>query len=167
MNNDSGVSRRAFLGTSAVAATTGLAAEKNESTMNIIKTSGAPEAIGPYSQAVTAGDLVFCSGQIPMDPATMTIVGDTVAQQTLQVLKNLSEVLKAAGSGPGKVVKTTVFLKDMNDFVEMNEVYTSFFGEHKPARATVEVARLPKDVMVEIECTAQIDANIDNTSLPL
>ncbi len=139
----------------------------SEFSMNIIKTSGAPEAIGPYSQAVTAGDLVFCSGQIPMDPGSMNLVGETIAEQTCQVLKNLSEVLKAAGSGPGKVVKTTVFLKDMNNFVEMNKVYASFFGEHKPARATVEVARLPKDVMVEIECTAQIDANIDNTSLPL
>ncbi len=137
----------------------------SEFTMNIIKTSRAPEAIGPYSQAVTAGGLVFCSGQIPMDAETMNLVGDTIAQQTSQVLKNLSEVLKAAGSVPGKVVKTTVFLKDMNDFVEMNEVYASFFGEHKPARATVEVARLPKDVMVEIECTAQIDDNIDNISL--
>lgn len=124
--------------------------------MDIIKTSNAPEAIGPYSQAVTAGDLVFCSGQIPLDPATMTLVGNTVAEQTTQVLTNLSEVLKAAGSGLGKVVKTTVFLKDMNDFVEMNEVYAKFFGDHKPARATVEVARLPKDVMVEIECVAQI-----------
>ena len=124
--------------------------------MDIIKTTGAPEAIGPYSQAVTAGDLVFCSGQIPLDPGTMTIVGDTVAEQTSQVLKNLSEVLKAAGSGLDKVIKTTVFLKDMNDFVEMNEVYAGCFGDHKPARATVEVARLPKDVMVEIECVAQI-----------
>ena len=124
--------------------------------MDIIKTTEAPEAIGPYSQAVTAGDLVFCSGQIPLDPATMTLVGDTVAQQTAQVLKNLAAVLKAAGSAPGHVVKTTVFLKDMNDFVEMNEVYAQFFGDHKPARATVEVARLPKDVKVEIECVAQI-----------
>ena len=124
--------------------------------MEIIKTTLAPEAIGPYSQAVTAGDLVFCSGQIPLDPATMELVGDTVAEQTEQVLKNLSEVLKAARSGLNKVAKTTVFLKDMNDFVEMNEVYAKFFGDHKPARATVEVARLPKDVMVEIECTAHI-----------
>jgi reactive intermediate/imine deaminase len=124
--------------------------------MDIIKTAGAPEAIGPYSQAVTSGDLVFCSGQIPLDPVAMTIVGDTVAEQTSQVLANLAEVLKAAGSGPGKVLKTTVFLKDMNDFVQMNEVYAKFFGDHKPARATVEVARLPEDVMVEIECTAQI-----------
>jgi 2-iminobutanoate/2-iminopropanoate deaminase len=124
--------------------------------MNIIKTNQAPEAIGPYSQAVSAGDLVFCSGQIPLDPMSMTLIGETVADQTEQVLKNLSEVLKAAGSAPGKVLKTTVFLKDMNDFVEMNNVYADFFGDHKPARATVEVARLPKDVKVEIECTATI-----------
>jgi 2-iminobutanoate/2-iminopropanoate deaminase len=123
--------------------------------MNIIKTPQAPEAIGPYSQAVRTGSLVFCSGQIPLDPATMTLVGETVAEQTRQVLKNLSEVLKGAGSGLNNVVKTTVFLKDMNDFVEMNEVYATFFGDHKPARATVEVARLPKDVKVEIECIAQ------------
>ena len=124
--------------------------------MNIIKTNRAPEAIGPYSQAVKAGDLVFCSGQIPLDPVNMTLVGETIADQTEQVLLNLSEVLKAAGTGLEKVVKTTVFLKDMNNFVEMNEVYAKFFGDHKPARATVEVARLPKDVLVEIECTAQI-----------
>ncbi len=123
--------------------------------MDIIKTEGAPEAIGPYSQAVVAGDFVFCSGQIPLDPVTMELIGETVAQQTSQVLKNLGEVLKAAGSGPDKVVKTTVFLKDMNDFVEMNDVYADYFGDHKPARATVEAARLPKDVMVEIECIAQ------------
>lgn len=123
--------------------------------MDMIKTPQAPEAIGPYSQAVATGSLVFCSGQIPLDPATMTLVGETVAEQTTQVLKNLSEVLKAAGSRLNKVLKTTVFLKDMNDFVEMNEVYATFFGDHKPARATVEVARLPKDVKVEIECIAQ------------
>jgi 2-iminobutanoate/2-iminopropanoate deaminase len=141
--------------------------------MNIIKTTQAPEAIGPYSQAVVAGDLVFCSGQIPLDPETMALVGQTAAEQTAQVLTNLSEVLKAAGSGLEKVVKTTVFLSDMNDFAEMNvkttvflsdmndfaemnKVYAKFFGDHKPARATVEVARLPKDVKVEIECIAKI-----------
>jgi 2-iminobutanoate/2-iminopropanoate deaminase len=124
--------------------------------MNIIRTTQAPEAIGPYSQAVVAGDLVFCSGQIPLDPETMALVGQTAAEQTAQVLTNLSEVLKAAGSGLEKVVKTTVFLSDMNDFAEMNKVYAKFFGDHKPARATVEVARLPKDVKVEIECIAKI-----------
>lgn len=123
--------------------------------MDIIKTSQAPEAIGPYSQAVSTGNLVFCSGQIPLDPETMELVGGTVTAQTKQVLKNLSEVLKAANSGLDKVLKTTVFLKDMNDFVEMNEVYAAAFGDHKPARATVEVARLPKDVKVEIECIAR------------
>ena len=124
--------------------------------MNIIKTTQAPEAIGPYSQAVVAGNLVFCSGQIPLDPATMNLIGQTAAEQTAQVLTNLSEVLKAADSGLEKVVKTTVFLSDMNDFAEMNKVYAKFFGDHKPARATVEVARLPKDVKVEIECIAKI-----------
>ncbi|MHC4386624.1 MAG: RidA family protein [Planctomycetota bacterium] len=124
--------------------------------MNIIRTTQAPEAIGPYSQAVVAGDLVFCSGQIPLDPATMNLIGQTAAEQTAQVLTNLSEVLKAADSGLEKVVKTTVFLSDMNDFAEMNKVYAKFFGDHKPARATVEVARLPKDVKVEIECIAKI-----------
>lgn len=124
--------------------------------MEIIKTPQAPEAIGPYSQAVTAGDFIFCSGQIPLDPETMTVVGESPAEQTSQVLKNLSEVLKTAGSGLNNVLKTTVFLKDMNDFVEMNEIYSKFFGDHKPARATVEVARLPKDVLVEIECVAQV-----------
>ena len=124
--------------------------------MEIIKTPNAPEAIGPYSQAVTTGNLVFCSGQIPLDPKTMALIGDTTAEQTEQVLKNLSEVLKAANSGLDKVVKTTVFLKDMNDFVQMNDVYAKHFSDHRPARAAVEVARLPKDVKVEIECIAQI-----------
>jgi 2-iminobutanoate/2-iminopropanoate deaminase len=124
--------------------------------MDIISTSKAPEAIGPYSQAVKSGDLVFCSGQIPLDPKTMQIVGETAAAQTTQVLSNLSEVLKQAGSDLSKVIKTTVFLKDMNDFVEMNEVYATAFANHKPARATVEVSRLPKDVIVEIECIAKI-----------
>lgn len=124
--------------------------------MKIVATDQAPAAIGPYSQAISANGFVFCSGQIPLDPATMTIVGETVAEQTAQVLKNLGEVLTAAGSGKDKVVKTTVFLKDMNDFVAMNEVYAGFFGDHKPARAAVEVARLPKDVKVEIECVAKV-----------
>lgn len=123
--------------------------------MEIIKTSAAPEAIGPYSQAVGVGNLVFCSGQIPLNPETMILAGKTVAEQTTQVFKNLSAVLEAAGSGLNKVIKTTVFLKDMNDFAEVNEIYAAAFGDHKPARATVEVARLPKDVKVEIECIAE------------
>lgn len=120
----------------------------------IVSTDGAPGAIGPYSQAVKAGGMVFCSGQIPIDPATGDFVSDVVAEQTEQVLKNLSEVLSAAGTSLGNVVKTTVFLADMNDFAEMNEVYGRYFGDNKPARATVQAARLPRDAKVEIECIA-------------
>ena len=125
--------------------------------MEIIKTQQAPEAIGPYSQAIKAGNWVFCSGQIPLDPATMSLVGATVAEQTHQVFKNLKAVLQAAGSSLQQVVKTTVFLQDMNDFQQMNAVYAEAFGDHAPARATVEVARLPKNVLVEIECIALVD----------
>jgi 2-iminobutanoate/2-iminopropanoate deaminase len=120
----------------------------------IIHTGDAPKAIGPYSQAVKAGGLVYCSGQIPLDPSTMTIVDGSVADQTRRVLSNLDAVLKAAGSSLEEVVKTTVFLRDMNDFVEMNAAYGDFFGDNPPARATVQVARLPKDVAVEIDCIA-------------
>ena len=121
-----------------------------------ITTSNAPGAIGPYSQAIRAGNLVFCSGQIPIDPATGEFVSSVVADQTEQVLKNLGEVLKAAGTDLGNVVKTTVFLSDMNDFAEMNEVYGRYFSENKPARATVQAARLPRDAKVEIDCIALI-----------
>ena|SRR6478672_2197173 len=123
-------------------------------TKEIVSTDKAPGAIGPYSQAIKAGGMVFCSGQIPIDPATGNFVSDVVAEQTEQVLKNLSEVLQAAGSSLDDVVKTTVFLADMNDFAEMNEVYSRFFSENKPARATVQAARLPRDARVEIECIA-------------
>jgi 2-iminobutanoate/2-iminopropanoate deaminase len=119
-----------------------------------ITTDKAPGAIGPYSQAIKAGGMVYCSGQIPIDPATGDFVSDSVGEQTEQVLKNLSEVLVAAGSGLDDVVKTTVFLADMNDFAEMNEVYSRFFSENKPARATVQAARLPRDSRVEIDCIA-------------
>ena len=122
----------------------------------IISTENAPGAIGPYSQAIKAGGLVFCSGQIPIDPATGTFVSDNVSEQTDQVLKNLSAVLEAAGSNLDGVVKTTVFLADMNDFGEMNEVYGKYFDTNKPARATVQAARLPRDARVEIECIALI-----------
>jgi len=121
-----------------------------------ISTENAPGAIGPYSQAVRAGNLVFCSGQIPLDPQTGEFVSDDIAGQTRQVLKNLSAVLEAAGTSLNNVVKTTVFLSDMNDFVKMNEIYAEFFGENKPARATVQAARLPRDAKVEIECIAVI-----------
>ena len=120
----------------------------------IVSTENAPGAIGPYSQAIKAGGMVFCSGQIPIDPKTGDFVSDVVSEQTEQVLRNLSEVLKAAGSSLDAVVKTTVFLADMNDFAEMNEVYGRFFSENKPARATVQAARLPRDARVEIECIA-------------
>ena len=120
----------------------------------IVSTDNAPGAIGPYSQAIKAGGMIFCSGQIPIDPATGNFVSDVVSEQTEQVLKNLGEVLTAAGASLNDVVKTTVFLADMNDFAEMNEVYGRFFGENKPARATVQAARLPRDANVEIECIA-------------
>ena len=120
----------------------------------IISTKKAPGAIGPYSQAVRAGNMLFCSGQIPIDPETGEFVSDDIAAQTEQVLLNLSAVLEAAGGGLESVVKTTVFLKDMGDFAAMNEVYARYFDKNKPARATVEAARLPKDAKVEIECIA-------------
>lgn len=122
----------------------------------VITTEHAPGAIGPYSQAIKTETMIFCSGQIPVDPQTGEFVSDDVAEQTRQVLKNLTAVLKAAGSELNKVVKTTVFLADMNDFAAMNEIYAEFFSDNKPARATVQAARLPKDAKVEIECIALI-----------
>lgn len=123
----------------------------------IISTENAPGAIGPYSQAIKTGNMVFVSGQIPINPQTGEFVSDKIAQQTEQVLKNLSAVLEAAGGNLENVVKTTVFLADMNDFAAMNEVYAKFFSDNKPARATVEAARLPRDARVEIECVAVIE----------
>jgi 2-iminobutanoate/2-iminopropanoate deaminase len=120
----------------------------------MISTSKAPAALGPYSQAVRWGDLIFVSGQIPIDPATSQVVGDDVAAQTERVLKNLAAILEAAGASLGQVLKTTVYLRDLNDFGKMNEVYARFFSEQPPARATVQVARLPRDVSVEIEAVA-------------
>ncbi len=119
-----------------------------------VSSNEAPAAIGPYSQAIKANGLVFCSGQTPMDPATGQVVSGGIAAQTERVLNNLAAVLEAAGTSMDKVVKTSVFLKDMNDFAAMNEVYGRFFGKQPPARSTVEVARLPKDVLVEIEVVA-------------
>lgn len=121
-----------------------------------ISTENAPGAIGPYSQAIKAGNMIFCSGQIPIDVDTGEFVSEDVAEQTEQVLRNLSAVLEAAGTDLSNVVKTTVFLADMNDFVRMNEVYAKFFDEHKPARATVQAAGLPKNAKVEIDCIAVI-----------
>lgn len=124
--------------------------------MQTISTDKAPKAIGPYSQAIVANGFVFCSGQIPLDPATGTLVTGPIADQTRQVMQNLTNVLKQAGSDLNKVVKTTVFLKDMNDFDQMNAVYGEFFSETKPARATVQVGKLPRDAGVEIEAVALV-----------
>lgn len=121
-----------------------------------VKTAAAPGAIGPYSQAIVANGFVFCSGQIAIDPATGQVVPGDVATQTRQVLANVASVLAAAGTGLHAVVKSTVFLRAMDDFAAMNTVYAELFGEHRPARSTVEVSRLPRDVGVEIEVIAVI-----------
>jgi len=121
-----------------------------------VQTSAAPAAIGPYSQAIVAGGFVFTAGQIALDPASGQVVGDDVATQTERVMLNLAGVLEAAGSSLTSVVKTTVFLADMADFAAMNEVYARQFGDHKPARSTVQAAGLPRGVRVEIEVIAAI-----------
>ncbi|SRR5579871_4446519 len=123
----------------------------------IVSTDGAPKAIGPYSQAVVANGLAFLSGQIPLDPASGQMVEGDIAAQTERVLENLKSVLAAAGSSLGRVVRTTVYLKDMGEFAKMNEVYGRYFASDPPARATVEAARLPRDARVEIDCIATVD----------
>ena len=120
----------------------------------LISTAGAPKAIGPYSQALSANGFVFTAGQVALDPATGELVAGGIAEQTARALENLRAVLKAAGSTPSGVVKTTVFLVDMADFAAMNEVYGRFFGDHRPARSTVAVAALPRGARVEIEVIA-------------
>jgi 2-iminobutanoate/2-iminopropanoate deaminase len=120
----------------------------------IVATEQAPAAIGPYSQAIVAASLVFCSGQIPLDPASGQIVEGGIESQTRRVLDNLIAVLQAAGSSPEQVVKTTIFLADMNDFATVNTIYAEYFGAEPPARSTVQVARLPRDVRVEVEAIA-------------
>ena len=120
----------------------------------VISTKDAPQAIGPYSQAIKANGFIFVSGQIAIDPATQQVLSGDLAAQTDRVLRNLSEILEAAGSGLGKVVRTTVFLKNMGEFTAMNEVYAKYFSSAPPARSTVEVSRLPKDVLVEIDVVA-------------
>ena len=119
-----------------------------------IATESAPKALGPYSQALKTGGFIFCSGQIPINPATNSVEATTIEDQTRQSITNLRNVLEKAGSSLSNVVKTTVFIKDMNDFAALNAVYAEMFGDTKPARSCVEVARLPKDVKVEIECIA-------------
>jgi 2-iminobutanoate/2-iminopropanoate deaminase len=123
----------------------------------VIATDRGPKAIGPYSQAIKANGLVFLSGQIPLDPATQQLISGDVAAQTERVLQNISGILDAAGTSLSRVVKTTVFLKSMDDFAAMNEVYGRQFSAEPPARSTVEVARLPKDVLVEIDVIALAD----------
>ena len=122
----------------------------------VIHTDKAPAAIGPYSQAIQIGQLLFTSGQVPIDPETGAIVEGGIQEQARQSLNNIKALLNAAGTNMGAVVKTTVFLQDMNDFAAMNEVYAQFFQEPYPARSAVQVARLPKDVLVEIEAIAQL-----------
>ena len=123
---------------------------------DVIASKDAPQAIGPYSQAIRGNGFVFVSGQVAIDPSTQQVVGGDVGVQTDRVLKNLSAILKTAGSGLEKVVRSTVFLKNMGDFAAMNEVYGRYFNTAPPARSTVEVARLPKDVLVEIDVVALV-----------
>ena len=122
----------------------------------IISTDNAPKAIGPYSQAVVANGFAFISGQIALDPATGQVVEGGIREQTRRVLDSLKALLEASGSSLRQVVKTTVYLKDLGEFAVMNEVYSEYFADHPPARATVEVARLPRDVRVEIDCIANV-----------
>ena len=124
--------------------------------LSVVNTNNAPAAVGPYSQAIQTGNLVFTSGQIPLDPKTGQMVGTTVEEQAHQAFKNLQAVLEASRTGLDKVIKTTVFIKDMNDFAKVNAIYAAYFSAHKPARSCVEVARLPKDALVEIEAIAYI-----------
>ena len=123
----------------------------------IIETPKAPRAIGPYVQARKAGSFLFTSGQVALDPTNGEMVGSDIETQTHQALKNLAEVIAAAGGTLANIVKTTVFIKDMNDFGVINRIYAECFGDHKPARSCVEAARLPKDALIEIECIALID----------
>ena len=120
----------------------------------VIATDTAPKAIGPYSQAIRSAGLLFLAGQIPLDPATMQLVEGDIAKQTERVLENIKAILAAAGSSLDRVVKTTVFLKDMNEFAAMNEVYGRYFAQNPPARSTVEAARLPRDARIEVEVIA-------------
>jgi 2-iminobutanoate/2-iminopropanoate deaminase len=154
------VKRRKFLAAAALlttAVTRAFAGIVRSKTMKKqVQTDKAPKAIGPYSQAIIADDFIFCSGQIPIDPATGELNTGSIEDQTRQVLKNLGAVLEAAGSSYDKVVKTTVFLQDMNDFGKMNTVYGEFFKAPNPARAAVQVARLPRDVKIEIEAIALV-----------
>ncbi|KAI8349955.1 endoribonuclease L-PSP [Choanephora cucurbitarum] len=126
-------------------------------TLTRVHSNKAPAAIGPYAQAIKVNNMVYTSGSLPVVPETGDVIQGGIKEQTHQSLTNMAEVLKSSGSGLNQVVKTTVFLKDMNDFVAMNDIYAQFFKDHQPARSAVQVARLPKDVAVEIECVAVTD----------
>lgn len=126
-----------------------------------IYTETAPKVVGPYSQAIQVGDLIFCSGQIPIDPKTGELVQGSIEEQTKQVMNNLQEVLRSAGATLAEVVKTTIFLADMGDYVKVNETYASFLKEPYPARSTIQVAKLPKDARIEIEMIAKIESGHD------
>ena len=125
--------------------------------MNAIHTDNAPKALGPYSQAIKAGNLIFCSGQVPIDPKTDAFVAGGIKEQTRQALTNAQAILNEAGASLSNVVKTTVFLADMDDFADMNSVYAEFFTQPYPARSAVAVKKLPKGALVEIECIASLD----------
>ena len=125
--------------------------------MKLIYAKNAPAAIGPYCHAIVHGNMVFCSGQIPLDPETMEIVGTHIEEQTARVMKNIEIVLSKVGTSLDKIVKTTIFLNTMDDFTGMNRVYEEYLAGHKPARSAFEVGRLPKDALVEIECIAVIE----------
>jgi 2-iminobutanoate/2-iminopropanoate deaminase len=126
------------------------------SELRVVSTTAAPAAIGPYSQAIVTGGWIFTSGQIPLDPKTGTVEAEGIVAQTHQVLKNLTAVLEAAGGHLGSVMRTTVFLADIGDFAAMNEVYAQYFGDHHPARTTVQAAALPRSVRVEIDAVARV-----------
>jgi 2-iminobutanoate/2-iminopropanoate deaminase len=130
--------------------------DQGSNARSIVSTEGAPAAIGPYSQGQVVGNFVFTAGQIPLDPVTMDVDGADIETQTERVMKNLDAVLQAAGSSLSRVVKSTCFLVDLNDFQAFNSIYGRWFGDHKPARSTVQVAKLPRGVLVEVECVAVV-----------
>ncbi len=130
--------------------------DQGTNALSIVATEGAPAAIGPYAQGQVIDNLVFTAGQIPLDPVSMDVDGEDIETQTERVMKNLDAVLQAAGSSLSRVVKTTCFLVDLNDFQAFNSIYGRWFGDHKPARSTVQVAKLPRGVLVEVECVAVV-----------
>jgi 2-iminobutanoate/2-iminopropanoate deaminase len=131
-------------------------ADQDRSAISVVATENAPAAIGPYSQGLAVGNLLFTAGQIPLDPHSMDVDGEDIETQSERVMMNLDAVLAAAGSSLSRVLKTTCFLVDLNDFQAFNSIYGKWFGDHKPARSTVQVSKLPRGVLVEVECVAAI-----------